>query len=246
MSVLNRRVKGGDIGMSTRQASILVVDDDVHILRMMQRILELEGYRVFTSSNGEAALDTFDVQAPDLVLLDLVMPDMDGYTVCQRIREFSQTPIIIVSVRSDDQEKVEGFDSGADGYITKPFSSRVLTARVRAVLRRTDLCIQRPEPPFICDDMMIDFTRHRVTVAGYEVNLTATEHALLTYLARNAGRLLTSVQILEKVWGEDHTGETHLLQVNMARLRQKLGENAGNARYILTRPGIGYMIPQEA
>lgn len=246
MSVLNRWVKGGDIGMSARQTSILVVDDDVHILRMMQRILELEGYGVFTSSDGEAALDTFDMQAPDLVLLDLVMPDMDGYTVCQRIREFSQTPIIIVSVKNDDGEKVQGFDSGADGYITKPFSSKVLAAQIRAVLRRTDLCIQRPEPPFTYGDLMIDLARHRVTVAGYEVNLTATEHALLTYLARNAGRLLTSVQILEKVWGEDHTGETHLLQVNMARLRQKLGENAGNARYILTRPGIGYMMPQEA
>jgi len=232
--------------MSARQTSILVVDDDVHILRMMQRILELEGYGVFTSSNGEAALDTFDMQAPDLVLLDLVMPDMDGYTVCQRIREFSQTPIIIVSVKNDDGEKVQGLDSGADGYITKPFSSKVLAAQIRAVLRRTDLCIQRPEPPFIYGDLMVDLARHRVTVAGYEVNLTATEHALLTYLARNAGRLLTSVQILEKVWGEDHTGETHLLQVNMARLRQKLGESAGNARYILTRPGIGYMIPQEA
>lgn len=232
--------------MSARQTSILVVDDDVHILRMMQRILELEGYGVFTSSNGEAALDTFDMQAPDLVLLDLVMPDMDGYTVCQRIREFSQTPIIIVSVKNDDGEKVQGFDSGADGYITKPFSSKVLAAQIRAVLRRTDLCIQRPEPPFTYGDLMIDLARHRVTVAGYEVNLTATEHALLTYLARNAGRLLTSVQILEKVWGEDHTGETHLLQVNMARLRQKLGENAGNARYILTRPGIGYMMPQES
>jgi len=205
-------------------------------------MLELEGYRVFTSGGGEAALDMFDEVTPDLVLLDIIMPDIDGYTVCQRIREFSQTPIIMVTARGDDEGKVRGLDVGADDYVTKPFSSGVLAARVRAVLRRTDTWAERPQHPFHCKNLTIDFFRHRVTVEGREVNLTVTEYTMLSYLTVNAGRVLTPDQILEKVWGEDYIGETHLLQVNIARLRRKLGDDARKASYIVTRSGIGYMM----
>ncbi len=230
--------------MPSKKMSVLVVDDDERMLRMIQRMLELEGYHVFTSNSGEAALEVFDEVAPDLVLLDILMPGMDGYIICQRIREFSQTPIIMVTARGDDEGKVRGLDAGADDYVTKPFSSRVLAARVRAVLRRTDMWTERPQRPFYCENLTIDFIRHRVTVEEREVNLTATEYTLLSYLAVNAGRVLTPDQILEKVWGEDYIGETHLLQVNMARLRRKLGDDARRANFIATRSGIGYMMRQ--
>ena len=141
--------------MPSKKASVLVVDDDVHILRMTGRILELEGYRVLTASNGETALDIFDEETPDLVLLDIMMPGMDGYTVCQRIREFSQIPIIMVTAKGNDEEKVQGLDAGADDYVTKPFSSKELAARVRAVLRRTTLWDERPEPAFCSNELVI-------------------------------------------------------------------------------------------
>ena len=229
--------------MPSRKTSVLVVDDDIRVLRMLQRMLELEGYQVFTASNGEAALKVlFDEEIPDLVLLDIMMPDMDGYTVCQRIREFYQIPIIMVTAKGNEEEKIQGLNAGADDYVTKPFSVSELTARVRAVLRRTKLWDEPTEPVLYSYDLMIDFARRRVTRHDQEVNLTATEHKLLSYLVHNAGRVVTPDQILEAVWGEEYGGDTHLLQVNMARLRHKLGDDAKNSRYILTRPGIGYMM----
>jgi len=228
--------------MPARKASVLVIDDEVRILRILQRVLELEGYRVLTANNGKAALDAFDKETPELVLLDIMMPDVDGYTMCQRIREFSQIPIIMVTAKDSDQEIVQGLNAGADDYVTKPFSASELVARVRAVLRRSKAWDECTEPEFHSEDLVIDFARHRVTRCGQEVILTATEYRLLSYLVHNAGRVVTPDQILEKVWGEDYVGETHLLQVNMARLRQKLGDDAKKSRYILTRPGIGYMM----
>ena len=228
--------------MSSKKPLVLVVDDDVRMLRMVRRILELESYRIITAGNAEAALDVFDSENPDLVLLDVMMPGMDGYTACQRIREFSQIPIIMVTARSIDEEKVRGLDSGADDYITKPFSASELTARVRAVLRRAPLRDEIQEPVLKCGDLEIDFGRQRVTLDGQYLNLTATEHRLLSYLARNADRILTPNQILEKVWGEKYLGETNLLQANITRLRKRLKDNAKNPKYILTRPGIGYMM----
>ena len=228
--------------MPSRKASVLVVDDDVRVLRMVRRILNLEGYRVLTANNGEAALDVFDKETPDLVLLDILMPGMDGYTACQRIREFSQIPIIIVTVKGKDEEKIQGLDIGADDYVIKPFSAKELLARVRATLRRIKPQDGHPEPSFCSEDLVVDFARYRVHVEGREVNLTVIEYRVLSYLAHNAGRVVTPDQILEKVWGEDYIGETHLLQVSIARLRKKLGDDARNPKYILTKPGIGYMM----
>lgn len=231
--------------MPARKVSVLVVDDDVRILRMMQRILELEGYRVLNATGGEAALNVFDEETPDLVLLDIMLPDIDGYTVCRRVREFSQVPIIMVTAKDNVEEKVEGLDAGADDYVAKPFSSGELVARVRAVLRRTKLWDEHTGPALYSSDLVIDFARHKVTLGGQEVNLTATEYRLLSYLARNADRVVTADQTLENVWGEEYIGETHLLQVTMARLRRKLSDDAKNSRYILTRPGIGYMLVKQ-
>jgi DNA-binding response OmpR family regulator len=206
---------------------VLVVDDDDNILRMIQRILELEGYQVLKASSGETALKVFDDENPELILLDIMMPDMDGYTVCRNIREFSPVPIIMVTAKGNDEEKVKGLDAGADDYITKPFSSKELVARVRAVLRRATLWDEYPEltahpNDFIIDDLIIDFARHRVTVRDREVKLTATEYRLLSYLVRNAGRVVTLEQILQAVWGKEYVSEHHLLRVNITRLQQKL------------------------
>ncbi len=226
--------------MPSRKELVLVVDDDMHMLRMMERILELEGYRVLTVSNGEATLDIFNEEAPDLVLLDIMMPGMDGYTVCQRLREFSPIPIIMVTAKAKDEEKVRGLDAGADDYITKPFSAAEVTARVRAVLRRTKLWDERPATTFRSGELVADFAYHKVTLAGEEIVLTANEYRILSYLARNAGRTVTPDDILRNVWGEEYIGETSLVYVNITRLRKKLEDDAGSPRYILTRPGIGY------
>lgn len=227
---------------SLTDVSVLVVDDDISVLRLLKRILELEGIRVLTATSGGVALAVFERETPDLVLLDIMMPDMDGYVVCQRIREFSQVPVIMVTAKGQDEEKVEGLDSGADDYLTKPFSAQELVARVKAVLRRTSLWDEYLEPTFYFHDLEIDFIRRMVKVRNREVNLTATEYRLLSYLARNAGRVVTTPQLLERVWGEEYSGENHLLQVNIARIRQKLGDPAGSSRYIVTRPGIGYVM----
>lgn len=228
--------------MPSRKATVLVVDDDIRLIRMMRRILELEGYRLLTASSGESALSLLDEEAPELILLDIMMPNMDGYTLCRRIREFSPIPIIMVTAKGNEEEKVLGLDAGADDYVTKPFSAKELTARVRAVLRRTRLQGGPAEPAFHSGDLIIDLARHRVMRDGQEVKLTATEYKLLSYLTRHADRIVTPDQILENVWGEEYLGETHLLQVTMARLRQKLQDDARNPRYILTKSGIGYMM----
>ena len=220
---------------------ILVVDDEVRILRLMKQILEPEGYQVVTAENGQSALDLFDTENPDLMLMDIMMPVMDGYTTCKRMREFSNVPIIVVTAKGKTDEIAQGLDCGADDYIIKPFSAKVLIARVKAVLRRSKTWEEHVEPAFKCGDLEVDYTRHRVTMADKELELTATEYKLLTFLVHNAGRLLTPDQILEAVWGEGYIGESHVLRVNIARLRQKLGDDPQNPKFVATRIGVGYV-----
>jgi DNA-binding response OmpR family regulator len=228
--------------MPAKSTMVLVVDDDIRMLRMMKRVLELENFQVMVATSGEASLKIFEKELPDLVLLDIMMPGMNGYTVCQRIREFSQVPIIMVTAKGDDKEKVEGLDIGADDYVTKPFSASELAARVRAVLRRIGAQDKPLEAIFRYKDLIIDFASHRVMLNNRELNLTSTEYRLLSYIACNAGRVVTPDQLLDKVWGEQYVGSPHLLQVNIARLRQKLGDDARDPAYILTRPGVGYLL----
>jgi DNA-binding response OmpR family regulator len=231
--------------MTDQQPRVLVVDDDVRQLRMMKRILELEKFQVTTAGDGATALGLFEQVRPQLVLLDIMMPDVDGYQICKRIREFSDVPVIMVTARSDDREVVEGLDTGADDYITKPFSAGELAARVRAVLRRAPEGRRTTPSVFTLNDLTIDFTSRRVTIRGREVRLTATEYRLLAYFSQNAGRIVTPDQLLDNVWGEEYLGTPHLLQVNIARLRQKMGEDARHPAYILTRPGIGYLMARQ-
>jgi DNA-binding response OmpR family regulator len=228
--------------VSSKKSMVLVVDDDIRMLRMMKRMLELEGFQAIIANNGDMALKSFERETPDLVLLDIMMPDMDGYTVCHRIREFSQVPIIMVTAKGDDKEKVEGLDIGADDYVTKPFSASELAARVRAMLRRTGTKYQPQEVVFHYKDLTVDFTSRRVMVRNSELKLTSTEYKLLSYISLNAGRVVTPDQLLDKVWGEEYIGAPHLLQVNIARLRKKLGDDAKQPTYIITRPGIGYFM----
>jgi DNA-binding response OmpR family regulator len=232
--------------MSAKKVLILVVDDDIRMLRMMKRMLELESFQVLTANGGDEALKIFEKEVPALVLLDIMMPDMDGYTVCRRIREFSQVPIIMVTAKGEDKEKVEGLDIGADDYVTKPFSASELAARVRAVLRRMSNQDRPQEAIFHYRDLIIDFTSRRVMVNNQELKLTSTEYKLLSYICLNAGRVVTPDQLLDKVWGEEYIGAPHLLQVNIARLRKKLGDSARKPNYILTRPGIGYIMLKPA
>ncbi|MFH1775334.1 MAG: response regulator transcription factor [Chloroflexota bacterium] len=228
--------------MTLRRISALVVNNDILQLRTLRRILELEGYRVLAARNGEGALAVLKHENPDLVLLDVILPDRDGYTICRHMRQFSPVPILLISAKTDDQEMVKGLESGADDYIIKPFSVKELTARIKAVLRRTALWDDRLESTCHIRDLAVDFTSQRVTLANEEIDLTATEYRILSYLAQNAGRVLATDQIIDRIWGSRYCGDNHLLQVNIARLRKKIKDDSRNPKYISTRRGTGYII----
>ena len=236
--------------MPETKLHILAADDDPQILRLITRNLQLEGYDVVGAADGQQALDHIEASMFDLVLLDVMMPKLDGYTVCQRVREFSSVPIIIVTARGQDQEKIHGLDLGADDYLTKPFSVEELLARVRAVTRRSQLRAGHQGHLLLSKvelgELTIDFAQHQVTLAGKEVVLTAIEYRLLAYLAQNAGRVVTQDMLLEQVWGEEYIGESHLLQVNVNRLRRKIEADPANPRYLLTKVGIGYQLVSPA
>ena len=231
--------------MVHKKACVLVVEDDPRVSRLEQLVLEKEGYTVVTAGTGEEALDTLAEISPSLIVLDIGLPGMDGFTTCNRIREFSQVSIIMVTGRDFNEDKVRGLEIGADDYITKPFSPNELAARVKAALRRSSLLNEIIEPTVQVGDLFVDFTSNRVMLANREVLLSDTEYRLLCYLARNAGRIVTRDQILERIWGEEYSGEDHLLHVTIGRLRQKLEDPARKPRYILTRRGIGYSFPVE-
>jgi DNA-binding response OmpR family regulator len=232
--------------MPVKPTTILVADDDPQLLRLMSRNLQLEGYEVLTARNGELALEQIKTQAPDLVLLDVIMPKLDGFSVCERVREFSTVPIILVTARGLEQDKVRGLDLGADDYLAKPFSLDELLARVRAVLRRSHFRSPEATPAFQpivrVADLTIDSVQHQVKVAEKEIVLTPLEYSLLTYMAQYAGRILTQDLLLGQVWGEDYLGESHILQVNINRLRQKIEVDPAHPRFIHTKIGVGYFL----
>lgn len=230
--------------MPIRKTTILTADDDPQLLRLITRTLQLEGYEVLSAGDGQQALSLIENKVPDAVLLDVMMPKMDGFTVCQRVREFSLVPIIIVTARGQDQDKIRGLDLGADDYLTKPFSVDELLARVRAVLRRAQFSLQSApqaaHSSMTIGNITLDFAQHQVTRDGQEVILTPTEYRILSYLAQNAGHIITQDLLLEHVWGAEYVGESHMLQVNMNRLRRKLEVDPTHPRFILTKVGIGY------
>lgn len=223
------------------KALILVVDDEPHVLRLVKANLESSGYKVATATDGEKAVDLVAKERPDLVLLDLMLPQMDGYTACSRIREFSTVPVIMLTARSAQVDLVHGFEVGADDYLTKPFDVTELLMRVQAVLRRSkwpeEIAVRQE---FKAGSIAIDFAQHRVMVAGNVVKLTPTEYRLLAYLASNANRVLTHRELLRAVWGPEYGDEAEYLRVYMRYLRQKLEADPSNPQYLLTQPGVGY------
>jgi DNA-binding response OmpR family regulator len=224
---------------------ILIADDDQAIRKFIRVNLEARDFEILTAVDGDEALKMIEKEMPDLIILDIMMPKMDGFTVCQQVREWSRIPIIMLSARDSEQDKVRCLDCGADDYLTKPFSLQELLSRIKAVLRRSEGTKDKLlQSNFRLNDLEVDLNNNKVLLGGQDIRLTGTEHKLLVYLTVNAGRVITSDQLLEKVWGEDFIGEDRLLQVNICRLRRKLKESARNSKYILTRPGIGYYVPK--
>ncbi len=232
--------------MPTKKITIVTADDDPQLLRLVARNLEFDDYKVFTASDGQQALDLIEAHTPDAVLLDVMMPRMDGFMVCQRVREFSTVPIIIVTARGQDQDKIRGLELGADDYLAKPFSVEELLARVRAVLRRAQFSSHEhghtKQNRTVIGALIIDSLQHLVTMSGREVTLTPIEYRLLSYLAQNVGRVVTQGLLLEHVSGIDYLGENHMLHVNMNRLRRKVEPDPTHPLYILTKVGIGYLL----
>lgn len=219
---------------------ILIVDDEPQIRRFLRIGLSANGYQVHEAENGAAAIQRTAQIHPDIVILDLGLPDMDGLEVLRRLREWATTPVIVLSVRGSDRDKVDALDGGADDYLTKPFSTDELLARIRVALRHT-----RPqENPavFTCGSLAVDLTRRLVTVHGKHVKLTPTEYALLRLMVQHAGKVLTHRQILREVWGPEYVNETHYLRVYFAQLRQKIEDNPTLPEIILTEPGVGYRL----
>jgi len=220
---------------------ILIVDDELSILKFLRSNLEDSGYEVTSAANGEEALNTIERELPDLIILDVMMPKMDGFEVCRRLREWSQIPIIMLSARGDERDKVQCLDLGADDYIVKPFGSNELIARVSAVLRRTKTAITSPAKSSITSgDLVMNFAKRQVTRAGEDVKLTPTEYALLQELTVNSGKVLTHTHLLNKVWGPEYRDEREYLHVFVRRLRSKLEADPNNPTYILTVSGVGY------
>jgi two-component system KDP operon response regulator KdpE len=229
-------------GLMTKDR-ILVVDDELSIVKFLRANLETRGYHVLAAMDGEEALSIFERELPDLVILDVMMPRMNGFEVCQRLREWSQTPIIMLSARGDEKDKVKCLDLGADDYITKPFGASELIARVSAVLRRSEKANSAPvQPAFVSDELKINFAQRQVTIDGQEVRLTPIEFALLQELALNAGKVLTHVHLLGRVWGPEYRDEREYLHVFVRRLRKKLETDRIKCRCIVTVPGIGYQL----
>ncbi len=220
---------------------ILVVDDEERMVRFIRLNLEHDGFRVIEACRGEPVLELVRTQLPDLVLLDVMLPDLDGFDVLRTLREVSNVPVIMLTAKGEEADRVRGLELGADDYVTKPFSPRELVSRVRAVLRRVDMVMGTPEDIVEVDDRLkIDFNRREVWVDGKLVNLRPTEYRLLYHLVKNAGWVLTHEQILTRVWGYEYRDEPHYVRLYINYLRKKLEEDPQNPKYILTERGVGY------
>jgi len=225
----------GEIGLR-----VLVVDDEQAIRRYLRATLNAHGFIVSEAVDGQQALFTAATERSELIILDLGLPDMDGIEVTRRLREWTTIPIIILSVREQENDKIAALDAGADDYLTKPFGTGELMARIRVALRRS---VQTSEEPiFQIGDLLVDLTRRQVKLAGVEVSLTPTEYDLLRVLILHAGKVITHRQLLRQVWGSAYEMETHLLRVNMSNLRRKIEPDPTRPRYILTEPGVGYRL----
>jgi two-component system KDP operon response regulator KdpE len=220
---------------------ILIVDDEARMRRFMQMNLDLEGYRVIEAENGMKAVDRVREDLPDLVVMDVMMPEMDGFEALELIRQTTNVPVIMLTVRSDEDDKIKGLELGADDYITKPFSPRELASRIKAVLRRTEATSPVDKGMIHVDDeLQIDLNKRQVIVRGEEIKLRPIEFKLLYHLATNAGWTIPHENLLAKVWGHEYRDETHYLRLYITYLRQKIEKDPSNPKYILTERGVGY------
>lgn len=219
---------------------VLVVDDDLAIRRFLRTALHAYGYTVFEASSGEDALAEVVTKRPDLLILDIGLPGKNGIEITRELREWSNIPILILSVKDQEKEKIDALDAGADDYLTKPFSVGELTARMRVAIRHANK--QENEPIFETGELSIDMSRRIVTLKKEEVALTPTEYDLLKILAQEAGKVLTHRQIIHLLWGGSYPGETHLLRVNISNLRKKIEPDPSRPSYIVTEPGVGYRL----
>ena len=222
---------------------VLVVDDENPIRRYLRAALSAQGFAVYEAATGEEAVNSVLNDRPDIIILDLGLPDYDGIEVTRRLREWSQTPIIILSVREAENDKIAALDAGADDYLTKPFGTGELMARMRVAMRR--LANKADEPVLQVDDLKMDLSRRLVTVTDKEISLTPTEYDILRLLLQNAGKVLTHRQLLRQVWGTAYESEMHLLRVNISNLRRKIESDPARPHYLITEPGVGYRLRAE-
>jgi DNA-binding response OmpR family regulator len=222
--------------------TILVVDDEPNLVDLIRMTLERESYQVTEADNGYKAIQRLREELPDLVLLDVMMPEMDGLETLKEIRAFSNIPVIMLTVRATEQDKVRGLELGADDYIAKPFSHRELVQRIKAVLRRSEMApaVPKSEVVVIDKDLSVDFDKREVLVRGERVRLRPTEYKLLYHMVNNAGRLMTHDSLLTKVWGREYRDDTQLLRLYITYLRQKIEQDPGHPHYILNERGLGY------
>jgi DNA-binding response OmpR family regulator len=226
-----------------KRTTILVVDDDPKLIRLVRANLVSVGYRVLAAMDANSALEIVDTEMPDLIILDIMLPGIDGYELCQQIREFSDVPIVMLTAKVEDMDKVKGLKVGADDYVAKPFNVQELLARIEAVLRRARSPEEVRTPRvFTCGDISVDFVQRRVTVRGQEIALTLTEYKLLCELVNNADRVMLHRELLTKVWGVEYQDDLEYLRAYIRHLRQKIEEDPHQPKHILSKPGIGYIL----
>lgn len=226
--------------MTTHAPLLLLVEDELAMRRFLRASLQAHGYRLIEAGTASEAVIAITTQNPDLVLLDLGLPDGDGIELTRSVRQYSRVPIVVVSARGRESDKVDALDAGADDYLTKPFGIHELLARIRVAFRHRDAGTGEPDPTFTLGELTVDLARRRVTLGDQEVHLTPIEYRLLAYFARNPGKLLTHQQILNEVWGPKYATHTHYVRVHMAELRKKIERDAARPKLIVTEPGIGY------
>jgi two-component system KDP operon response regulator KdpE len=232
--------------VSTPGPVIILIEDEPEIRRFLRATLVSHGYRLFEAINAKEGLQAGETRQPDLIILDLGLPDLDGLEVIRQLREWTQVPILVLSARGQEADKVAALDAGADDYVSKPFGVGELLARMRVCLRRAERMGRgADEQVFTANELQIDFAHRRVLVKGQDIHLTPIEYRLLTTLARHAGKVLTRNQLLKEVWGRAYTDQAHYLHVYMAHLRRKIEADPAQPRYIQTEPGVGYRLVAE-
>jgi two-component system KDP operon response regulator KdpE len=228
--------------MTGGNETILLIEDEPQMRRFLRVTLQSYGYSLIEAAMGQDGLTQAATRKPDVVLLDLGLPDIDGLEVLSKIREWSHTPVIILSARGQEQDKIKALDAGADDYLTKPFSAGELLARIRVAIRHQAMQGGQAEPVFVLDTLRVDLSKRQVFIKDIEVHLTPIEYRLLTYLIKNAGKVVTHNQLLKEVWGPAYAGQTHYVRVYMGMLRHKLEEDPSRPRFFINEPGVGYRL----